>query len=261
MRTQFSSLTYDLWFTIMALHVLLCVLVTLRRTVVRLPFFAVHVYLCLVSNIACYTASQTASASAYLYMERSGGLLVYAILALFLWRDVYLRIFGPRISLPYWVPARVVLCTAILYVAVLVTAITLPDRWIVTSLVPLDVANRAALGIIAAISAVLILYSFRLGISWEPSTLAITAGLAFSSISDLAASYIRHTLSLAVGSILRNAGMVAYLVTLLVWVGAVLAEKIESETATPEMVADLKKEMDEVARVADAWILHRESNS
>lgn len=262
MKPHLSVLDCVVWASAAALHAILGLIIRLSGVHRRLPFFTTQIYLCLTCNIVCYFLYRSAFLTAYTFVNYSTELIVDGLYGLFLWREVYLTTFGPPSSLPDWVPPRFLLYVGGLYVAVLVTGAMLPPPWMRPVVVAMVFLAHSLRGILAAVCIVLIVYSFRLGISWSRSILMLTSGLAFSVVAQLAAAYSRHFVLPRHIVILYQISSVAYLITLLVWLLAVLMEKveIETETATPEMVGELRKQMDNIAGIADAWILHKESN-
>nr|HLJ26545.1 hypothetical protein [Candidatus Angelobacter sp.] len=253
MKLYLQSIDYSLWFLAGALHAVLGVLLVARGVWKRLPFFSAQVYVCLASNVACYVIAQNGTLANYAYTNFGGTLIVDALLAGFLWREVYLTTFGPRVSLPEGVPVRVFLYVAALYAAVIVTGSLLPDVWLRSAFPAMTVAARWLLGALAAASIVLLVYSFRLGISWRRHTLILASGLAFTTVGELAASYLYSFVSPAGAAILRQSSTAAYLVTLVLWIWGVACVR-KPEVITQEMLRTLKDEFTDITRLAPALL-------
>ncbi|HLJ25293.1 MAG TPA: hypothetical protein VKY85_01135 [Candidatus Angelobacter sp.] len=261
MKLHLSTLEYAIWFSAALLHATLGVVITVRGVHRRLPFFATQIYFCLASNIVCYLLAQKASLLTYAFANFGSTIIVDALYGCFLWREVYLTTFGPRMFLPAWVPYRFFVYTSGLYAAVLVTGVLLPAPWLGSALAAMAFLTRSLLGIMAAVCIVLIFYSVRLGISWRRDTLILTAGLLFSTATELAAAYSRYFVSAEAVPVLRQISSFSYLVTLALWMWGVSTQRVESEAATPEMLRQIDGELDRSAESASAWISLREPHS
>lgn len=253
MKPYLSHFDYATWFVAIALHAALITLLAWRKLYERMPFFFSQVGVCLISNVICYVTAMRASPAAYFCVVLSSGLIVNALLGLFLWQEVYLTTFGPRRSLPDWIWMRVLLYVGTLYGAVLAANLLMPEHWLYQTLGVAGLLNRTSTGMLATVSIVLLIYSAVLGISWRRHTLILTVGLAFSSIMELAASYANSLFTPTGAVFLRHSSTVAYLITLVLWIlGGALTE--EMDDVTYEELLVLQGELSRVQRYAQMVI-------
>jgi hypothetical protein len=176
--------------------------------------------------------------------------------------ELYLKTFGPSISLPAWVPqnVRAWLTAAISSCAVL--AIALRPLGVNRYLVIMGAIQAALVSALLISLIVLMIYSRHLGITWRPWPQRIAIGfLLFLGVNGIT-KYALGITSRETAEIVRRLGQIAYFVSLLWWGCTLWAKETVPEKATAEQVEEMlrlhRATMDEAAQLLTRY--EREGN-
>jgi hypothetical protein len=254
MNKYFTSSEVLLFYLTAGLQSILVFTVLARRIYKRFPIFAVVSCFWLLNNVSLYVESFWLTPVNYAYSYFAGSFVIYVLIGMIVWDEIYLNTYGPARSLPRWVPPQVLFYGCCFWLALLATGLLLPVRQTSSAISILYAVDRVAIGGLAVTLIVLIIYSlFRLHIHWRIHTLAIAIGLCFYTTMALVAAYGRYLFPAHTMSIMKQITEMAYLFSVLGWTGTLWMKDPGPNSIDPKEVKAFVKMHEATVTAADSW--------
>ena len=161
------------------------------------------------------------------------------VIALAVARELYYKVFDPRIGLSAWRPRHVVIMISVSLGMAITLGLLLAARnggsWTRT-MVTMEQITGVALW---ATFCILLIYSRSLGFTWRPLPAGIAGGFVLYLTISVVSVFIRARFSLGAALIAGQVGMAAYFLSLAWWLGVFWGEEKVPVAVTPEQVEEI----------------------
>lgn len=210
-----TSFGFYVWAAVMVAHAILIIRLQTIQAEQHIPAFVAYNYGCLIAGLASAftTALGTPMLAYWSYISFS---VAISLLTMLVALEIYIKVFGPKIAVPDWVPRRVATMVASAVGLALTVAILGPVNGgpLTRSIERLEFGTGLTL---MATFVILLGYSRALHYTWRKQHAGIALGFVLYLSTTLISIYVRARFPLQAARASYDAGMAAYLGTVVFW--------------------------------------------
>lgn len=232
MLKYLSAFEIALWFANASAQLLLAAITCRRKLDSTYPGFALFVYFSALTTPICMILPARAYFWAY-YVTSLMCLIIMAISAV----EIYRKVFGPRISLPGWIPRSVAIWLCLSLVACAVPIVLLRPVNGSAYNVALSAAQSGLMAMLCVALWIVIGYARWMRFYWRPWTAGIAGGLVLCLTVNTVTFFLGGILrSAAAVDLAQNVGQISYLLCVGWWGWTLWEKEPAPEEITPELL-------------------------